>query len=87
MDKFIDDQPEFYKTASPAEQLSYIMFGSSGEDCTQDKYSGHMHLFTELSMAKALNKAGFKNITFVPEKHPEILDAGMSHSMCVECEK
>jgi predicted SAM-dependent methyltransferase/glycosyltransferase involved in cell wall biosynthesis len=95
MDKFIGDQPPFYQDADPSSQLSYLMFGSSGEKCTWDHYEGHFFLFSRNSMRLFLQKAGFQNIVFYDEPgrslNPimaqEVIDMGISHSLIVEAKK
>lgn len=95
MDKFNDDQPEIYKTLDPSAQLAMIMFGASGDNCTQEKYEGHFHLYSEKSMTKLLSDAGFTQIEFYnwtgQSKSPiikqEVVDYGISHSFIVEAVK
>lgn len=92
MEKFDNDQPEFYKSACPSMKLSYIMFGAGGENCTQTNYEGHMVLFTRTSMSKIMEAAGFHDITFYtkpnvskdPVMAEQVKDEGLSHSMIVE---
>ena len=92
LNDFAKEQPEFYKEVDPATQLSYIMFGACGPNCTWDNYEGHMFLFNKHSMTVALSKAGFKNIEFFDQEtisHNEIIkhevtDEGWSHSLVVE---
>ncbi len=94
MDKFDDDQPEYYKKACPSEKLSYLMFGAGGENCTQQNYEGHFNLFTKTSMDRALEKAGFSKTVYYQEAGQglneiaqEVRDEGLSHSLCVEAVK
>lgn len=95
MDKFAIEQPAFYKNADPSAQLSYLMYGAGGPNCTWDNYEGHMHLYTQKSMTAMLLSIGFKDIIFFYEvgksKDPvmakECVDAGMTHSFIVEAIK
>jgi len=95
MDKFKIDQPVFYKTAEPAMQLSYIMFGATGPNCTFNHYEGHMCMYNKSSITTLLKNAGFKNIEFYYElgksknniMQKEAVDAGISHSFIVEAVK
>jgi len=95
MDKFSDEQPEFYKESDPASQLCLLMYGASGSNCTWTNYEGHMFLFNKKSMTDILKYAGFKDIEFYYEpgksKHPvmqkEVVDAGLSHSFICEAIK
>jgi predicted SAM-dependent methyltransferase len=95
LDRFAVEQPSFYKEADESSKLAYIMFGSSGQDCSTTHYEGHMFLFSKISMTKALEEAGFKNIEFFSEsgksKSPilknEVVDAGLTHSFIVEAVK
>lgn len=95
MNSFERDQPEFYKDADAASQLSYIMFGATGPNCTFNNYEGHMFLYNQKSMTKLLTDAGFKEIVFYYETglsknyvmQKEVIDAGISHSFIVEAIK
>lgn len=95
MNKFADEQPDFYKEADPSSQLAYIMYGACGPNCTWNNYEGHMFLFTRQSMLSALKKMPFKEIAFHPEVNvsysemmaKEAVDAGMSHSFITEALK
>lgn len=95
MNKFTNEQPEFYKHADPSAQLSYLMYGASGPNCTWNNYEGHMHLYTQKSMTALLSKVGFKEINFYYESGKskndimakECVDAGLSHSFIVEAIK
>ena len=95
MDKFAIEQPEFYKNVDASAQLAMIMYGSCGETSTCSKYEGHQFLFTQKSLTKVLNDAGFKNIKFYYEagiSHStimakECIDQGMTHSMICEAVK
>jgi SAM-dependent methyltransferase len=95
MNKFADEQPEFYKTADASSQLAFLMYGASGPNCTQTNYEGHMFLFTQKSMTDMLKSVGFKDIEFYYETGKskseimakEVVDAGMSHSFICEAVK
>jgi predicted SAM-dependent methyltransferase len=95
MDIFNRDQPEFYIESDPGSQLSFLMFGASGPNCTFDNYEGHMCLYTRTSMKKILEDAGFKDIEFYIESgksknitmQKEAIDAGVNHSLIVEAVK
>ena len=95
MDKFAIEQPEIYKQLDPSAQLAMMMYGSSVE-FREDKYAGHKFLYTQKSITKQLNDAGFSDITFYYEsgksKHKiindEVVDTGgFTHSMIVEAVK
>lgn len=95
MDKFSIEQPAFYKNEDPSTQLSFLMYGACGPNCTWDNYEGHMFLFTKKSMTNMLQKNGFKEIEFYYETGKskdivmakEAVDAGMTHSFVVEAIK
>lgn len=95
MHKFSSEQPSLYNDVDPSMQLSYIMFGACGQDCTLENYEGHMFMYSQTSMTKLLSLAGFKDIEFYYEigksKDPimakDIADAGMTHSFIVEATK
>lgn len=94
MNSFANDQPEFYKGLDRTAQLSMIMFGASGQDCTQSNYEGHFFCYSEQSMFDLLTKVGFKDIRFMePGKsrseiiNREVIDYGFSHSLIVEAIK
>ncbi len=95
MDKFAQEQPEFYKDLDPSAQLAHIMYGSAGINSTHTNYEGHMFLYTQKSMTQLLENTGFKQITFYYETgkslHPimqkEAVDQGMTHSFIVEAIK
>ena len=93
MSEFSDEFPEFYEGAAPADQLSYILFGSAGSACTWDNYEGHMHMYNHDSMSRLLLEAGFKTPLFFhnssgqsqcPMMAVEVVDAGMGHSFISE---
>jgi tetratricopeptide (TPR) repeat protein len=85
--KYAVDQPEWFKSAHPADQFSYLVFGAAGPDCTQSQYEGHFHLYARESMEVALREAGFSDIAFDPPPMAEVTDAGMGHSFAVEATK
>jgi len=95
MDKFTNEQPDFYKKADPSAQLAYIIYGASGPKCTWNNYDGHMCLYTQKSMTSLLKSNGFSDIIYYYEtgisKDPvmakEAVDAGLSHSFIVEAVK
>jgi len=95
MDKFENEQPDFYKALDPGSQLAMIMYGATGPNCTWQNYEGHMFLFTKTSMTKVLQDAGFKDIEFYYEPGKsknavmakESVDAGLSHSFICEAVK
>ena len=59
MQSFAGEQPEFYRNADSSAQLAYLMFGSSGPNCTQGNYEGHMFLYSKASMRDLLETVGF----------------------------
>lgn len=94
MNIFDNDQPEFYKTANPAMQLAYLMFGSCGSNCSQKNYEGHMCLFNKDSLMKELENAGFSKIYLCKEHDSndlimaqQVKDEGISHSIIMEAVK
>lgn len=95
MTKFTKDQPDFYKDYDPASQLAFIMYGATGSGCKTENYEGHMFLFSQQSMTKFLQNAGFTDITFYYEPGKskssvlaeECVDEGLSHSFIVEVVK
>ena len=94
MGMFVSEQPEFYRHTCPSAQLAFLMFGSSGPNCTWNNYEGHMFLYTRESMRELLSGAGFdgSSAAFYREEGmsrdivmaEEAVDAGMSHSFAVE---
>lgn len=91
MHLFNDEQPDFYKDLDPLAQMSMLIFGASGDSCTQEKYEGHFFCHTVKSMTGLLEGAGFKEVdTTWPkcgknkEIAMEIEDFGFSHSMIIE---
>jgi predicted SAM-dependent methyltransferase len=95
MHKFANEQPTLYNDVDPSMQLSYIMFGACGQDCTSEYYEGHMFMYSQVSMTRLLSNCGFKDVEFHYEigksKDPvmakDIADAGMTHSFIVEATK
>lgn len=92
-DKFIPELPDFYKNAIPSDRLSYILYGSAGENCTWERYEGHMHMYNRDSMTRLFSEAGFKSPFFFysssgesrcPVMSKEVFDAGMTHSFISE---
>lgn len=87
---FSKEQPDFYASAgSPEDQLSYLLFGASGDGCTTDNYEGHFHCYTHRSLHQLLKECGFD-----PDWHaqtPNVFrgttDFGMSHSFAIEAVK
>lgn len=89
LDSLVREQPDFYAGALPEDQLSYLMFGASGDDCTQTNYAGHFHLYTPRSLTRLLYECGFvgandgtKSLEF-----RDCIDKGMSHSFAIEASK
>jgi hypothetical protein len=90
MMRFAPEQPEWYASAPSTAQLSYILFGACGPDCTFDNYEGHFAAFTTAWFAKIMENAGFVGISFNGPKSPEFaecIDCGMSHSFACEARK
>jgi predicted SAM-dependent methyltransferase len=101
MDRYIDDQPDFYKQMDQSAKFSSLIFGSAGPDSSQTNYEGHQFCYTETSMRQLLESLEFKNITFDPKTETlkntvgmpcdefsgVINNAGMSHSLYVEATK
>jgi predicted SAM-dependent methyltransferase len=85
MNEWATEQPAFYWGAHPADQLSYLMFGATGPDCTQEHYEGHFHLYTYHSLRELLHEVGFAHSAHDwPHK---VRDCGMSHSFAIEAVK
>lgn len=91
MNDFIPDQPDYYKDEDQYTQLSLLLFGAGGENCSQNKYEGHMHIYTEPNIKKLLMRIGFRDIQFYLAKEghnmdyaKEVVDFGLSHSLIVE---
>lgn len=92
MDRYCNDQPEFYKNADRGSQLCYLLFGASGPTSNNAHYEGHHFIFNQISMTKIMQEAGFKKIEFYYESGvskseiiiKETVDTGLSHSLIVE---
>jgi predicted SAM-dependent methyltransferase len=94
MARFEIDQPAFYKDLEPSMQLSLLMFGSGGEGCVQTNYEGHMCCYTEASLTRLLQEAGFSKVGFFKpgESNSSVMaaecrDEGISHSIICEAVK
>jgi ubiquinone/menaquinone biosynthesis C-methylase UbiE len=94
MEIFNAEQPNFYKALPRQAQLPLILFGASGDNCTQSHYEGHFFIYTEVTMTKLLKDAGFKDIEYTYPKRgknkaiaEEIEDFGFSHSLIAEAIK
>lgn len=95
MDKFSNEQPDFYKNLDDSAKLASIMYGASGAECTWDNYEGHMFLYTKTSMNLVLRNAKFEKIFYfnTPRESTnetitqEVIDAGMNHSFITEATK
>lgn len=91
LDQFAAEQPDFYRAAPPGMQLSMLMFGACGPDCTWDNYEGHFCCYDQRSMTRLLVEGGFSQPVFhwgpdVPSFHGAI-DMGMSHSFAAQTVK
>ena len=92
MNRFDSDQPDFYKTAGRYEQLAYLLFGASGDNCTAERYEGHFFCYSPESIETLLLSCGFKEVAFTwcgssakrPDIAKEVRDEGYSHSLIVE---
>ena len=83
------EQPAFYVDALPEDQLSYLLFGASGDNCTADNYEGHFHCYTTRSLYQLLTECGFDcdwNAQ-MPDVFSDTIDKGMSHSFAIEAVK
>ena len=97
MNKFVNEQPAFYKEEDTFSQLAMLIYGAAGEKCTFDHYEGHMFLYGKASMQKILMKAGFDitnifyyyeaGISHSPILEKEVRDEGMTHSFITEAVK
>jgi len=86
--KFAFEQPAFYANALPEAQLSYLMFGACGPECTTDKYEGHFAIYTPQWLGALLQTAGFELLSGdKSSEFAECVDMGMSHSMGIEAVK
>lgn len=84
MDIWASEQPAFYAEALPEDQLSYLLFGASGADCTSQNYEGHFHCYTERSLGWLLIDCGFDVRTKLSPEFADCIDKGMSHSFAIE---
>lgn len=88
MGKFALEQPDFYANALPESQLSYLMFGACGPNCTSNDYEGHFACYSPRWLASLLLMAGFELLpSGTSPEFAECRDMGMSHSMAVEAVK
>lgn len=89
MDRFKDEQPEFYMKVTPDAQLSFLMFGATGPNCTRDNYEGHFMCYGMRAMSSLLEAIGFIDVIFDEKSDifAECVDVGESHSMFVEAVK
>jgi len=88
MEVFSAEQPEYYRGATKSMQLSYLLYGATGPDCTRDNYEGHFVCFDIESLSKLLMEAGFQDVAECREPRSSLyegtVDYGMSHSMALE---
>lgn len=86
---FASEQPAFYASGLPEDQLSYLLYGASGADSTNENYEGHHHCYTERSLGALLTECGFTEAG--DDWHAAIFmtcrDFGMSHSFAIEAVK
>ncbi len=93
LDSLESEMPAFYKGADHSAQMSYLLYGSAGPDCTWDNYEGHFHCYWSGEMATLLKKVGFKpDGRKDPQKssHPAMTDfhdEGMSYAFAMEAIK
>ncbi len=89
MDQFEHEQPAFYMRVTPDAQLSFLMFGATGPNCTRDNYEGHFHCWGRASMTALLTAIGFVDVRYdvKSDVFAECVDVGESHSMFVEAVK
>jgi SAM-dependent methyltransferase len=91
MDQWQSEQPDFYASALPEDQLSYLLFGASGPDSTNENYEGHHHCYTPRSLGALLEECGFRIWrSGGPDRHATFSDTrdfGMSHSFAIEAVK
>lgn len=82
---YANEQPEYYRDALEEDKLAFIMYGAGGTD---DRYEGHQHLYTERSLRKRLDAAGFSEDRIVwSTLFTGCIDKGMSHSFSIEAVK
>ncbi len=89
MGVWASEQPGFYAAALPEDQLSYLLFGASGEACTSQNYEGHFHCYTLRSLGVLMHACGFSIGTRPGNKvcsaeFSDTVDFGMSHSFAIE---
>lgn len=88
MDSFVPEQPDFYASAAEDDQLAYLLYGASGDNCTSESYEGHFHCYTPRTLRLLLGECGFGPWH---EESPTVLadtiDKGMSHSFAIEAVK
>jgi len=85
--EFTGEQPAFYASAEPADQLAYLLFGASGENSTNENYEGHHHCYTSRSLGTLLEECGFQ-VRFTDNvEFRDCIDKGMSHSFAIEAVK
>lgn len=82
--RFIKEQPDFYAVSLPEDQLSYLLFGASGPDSTNENYEGHHHCYTPRSLGLLLKECGFDVHNAAPGAFDGTRDFGMSHSFALE---
>jgi SAM-dependent methyltransferase len=93
LDDLAQEMPEFYKNKPPGAQLSYLMFGSAGPQCTWDNYEGHFHLYDPPQMIELLKSVGFHDagrMSAQKSSHPamtDFRDEGMSYAFAMEATK
>jgi SAM-dependent methyltransferase len=94
MQFYAREQPEFYATSLPEDQLSYLLFGASGPDSTNENYEGHHHCYTPRSLGALLTECGFEVLgqhEVLPRAalgpFHDTRDFGMSHSFAIEAVK
>lgn len=92
MSKFASEQPAFYAEGIPwpEEQLSYLLFGASGPDCTRENYEGHFHVYSRRVLYQLLNSLGFESRDYHDDRDPAwdgVVDCGMSHSLELDAVK
>lgn len=89
MGSFAQEQPGYYEKANPYDQLSYLLFGATGPNCTRSNYEGHFHIYTKETLASRVSAAGFSQIDFPwpSTRLPDVRDFGRSHSFALEAIK
>ncbi len=86
--QFASEQPAFFAEAENDDQLSYLLFGASGPDCTRENYEGHFHAYSTVGMRALLTSVGFKARDLpTGNTFTEVVDMGMSHSFGMTVEK